>query len=179
MTKKMLVFSDSHGVSEYMNKAMELHPDADLTVHLGDGACDLTMQLPEDCAKPLVLIEGNGEYYGTVTIDRRYRPKNFVVTEFEGKSIFMTHGHLYDVKYSLSRIIARAYSEGADIILFGHTHIPICKYFPEGSELAYVGRSDRPLILFNPGSIGRGTRHTFGLLTFSNGQVLASHGEIK
>lgn len=178
MAKKILVFSDSHEEAKYMNKALELNTDADMIVHLGDGASDLTRRLPENYEKPLVLIEGNGEYYGWIRVDRRYLPKRTEMIEFEGKKIFMTHGHLYDVKFGLEKIAARAYADGADIVLFGHTHIPISQYLPEGTELEYVGKTERPLLLFNPGSIGMGFKHTFGLLSFAGGEVLPSHGEI-
>ncbi len=180
MTKKILVFSDSHENALYMNKAIELNSDADLTVHLGDGVSDLTLPLPDGSEKPMVLIEGNGEYFGAVRTDRRYRNtvKKTELIEFEGKKIFMTHGHLFDVKWGLGRIAARGYSEGADIILFGHTHRPLCRYLPAGTELDHIGETDRPLLLFNPGSIGMGLEHTFGLLTFQNGEVLASHGKV-
>ncbi len=181
MAKRILVFSDSHGNGIYMNKAMALNPDADLTVHLGDGVSDLTLPLPEDTQKPMVLLEGNGEYFGAIRTDRRFRnmTKKTELIEFEGKRIFMTHGHLYDVKWGLGRITSRAYSEGADIILFGHTHDPLCRHLPAGTELDFVGATDRPLLLFNPGSIGMGLEHTFGLLTFKDGEVLASHGKVK
>ncbi len=181
MTKKILVFSDSHGNDMYMNKAMALNPDADLTVHLGDGVADLTSPLPDDSQRRTVLIEGNGEYFGYIRTDRRYRnsTKKTEMIEFEGKKIFMTHGHLFDVKWGLGRITSRGYDAGADIILFGHTHQPLCRYLPAGTELDYIGKTERPLLLFNPGTIGMGLEHTFGLLTFKDGEVLASHGKVK
>jgi putative phosphoesterase len=178
LTRKILIFSDSHEEAKYLNKALAMNSDADLIVHLGDGAYDLTRPLPENYEKPIVAIEGNGEYYGWIKVDRRYLPKRTETVEFEGKKIFMTHGHLYDVKYGLERIAARAYDEGADIVLFGHTHVPIVKYLPEGTELEFIGKTERPLLLFNPGSIGMGLKHSFGLLTFSGNDVLPSHGEI-
>lgn len=179
MNRKILVFSDSHGTNEYMNRALEMNPDADMIVHLGDGTCDLSRSFPEHCEKPLFFIEGNGEYYGFVGSDRRYRPQQFGFTEFEGKKIFMTHGHRYDVKYGLSRLIAAGYEKGADIILFGHTHGPVSQYIPAGTSLDYIGETDRPLLVFNPGSIGMGPEYSFGLLTFAKGEVLASHGKFK
>ena len=179
MTRKILVFSDSHEKSEYMNQAIKLNSDADMTVHLGDGASDLSRTLPDNCGGSYVFIEGNGEYYGWIGVDRRYRPQRYAMVEFEGKKIFMTHGHIFEVKFGLEKLLARAYSEGADIILYGHTHIPFCKYLPSGTELDYVGKTDRPLLVFNPGSIGQGTEHSFGLLTFLDGEVLPSHGKIK
>ena len=178
MIRTMLIFSDSHNESRYMKKALEMNSNADMIVHLGDGAADLSKIFPADYEKPLILIEGNGEYYGWVGVDRRYRPKKSDMVEFEGKKIFMTHGHLYDVKYGIERIAARAYCDGADIVLFGHTHIPLIKYIPEGTELEYVGKTSRPLLLFNPGSISKGTTHSFGLLTFNGSDVLPSLGKI-
>lgn len=179
MTRKILVFSDSHEKAEYMNRAIEMNSDADLTVHLGDGASDLSRSLPDNCGDRYVFIEGNGEYYGWVGVDRRYRPQKTAMIEFEGKKIFMTHGHLYDVKFGYDKIISRAYADGADIILFGHTHVPVCQYIPEGTDLGFLGKTDRRLLLFNPGSIGQAFEYSFGLLTFKDGEVLPSHGTIK
>ena len=178
LTRKILVFSDSHEETEYMRKAIGMNSDADLTVHLGDGASDLSRNLPDNCSDSHVFIEGNGEYYGWIGIDRRYRPQKTALIEFEGKRIFMTHGHLYEVKSGLEKLLARAYSDGADIVLFGHTHVPLIQYIPEGTDLDYVGKTDRPLLVFNPGSIGQGFQNSFGLLTFRNGEVLPSHGRI-
>ena len=53
MMRKILVFSDSHNNNEYMNKALEMNRDADMLVHLGDGACDLSRSFPEHYEKPL------------------------------------------------------------------------------------------------------------------------------
>ena len=178
MTKKILVLSDSHEKTEYMNKALALNADADLIIHLGDGASDLSKTIPGGCNN-YVFIEGNGEYFGSFSIDRRYRPQREALIEFDGKKLFLAHGHNYDVKWGLEKLIAHAYAEGADVILFGHTHVPLIKYIPEGSELDYVGKSNRPLLVFNPGSIGLALHYTFGLLTFQNGEILPSHGTIR
>ena len=90
MTKTILVLSDSHGNTKNVRKILDLCPDADMVVHLGDGASDFTKTLPDNYEKPFVAIEGNGEYYGFVGADRRYRPRRTETVEFEGKKIFMT-----------------------------------------------------------------------------------------
>lgn len=174
---KILVFSDSHGYSNYMNKALEMHDDADMMIHLGDGAYDLSHLFPEHPQLPLIFIAGNGEEGGWIRVDRKHEPLKFGFTEFAGKKIFMAHGHRYDVKYGLSRLIAAGYEKGADIILYGHTHIPFNQYIPAGTYLDYIGETDRPLLVFNPGSIGMGPDYSFGVLGFSGGEVLASHGK--
>ena len=60
-----------------------------------------------------------------------------------GKKIFMCHGHRYGVKYSYNSIYYRGKEVGADIVLFGHSHLPI------------IEECDG-LTLMNPGSISHG-----------------------
>ena len=38
--------------------------------------------------------------------------------------LFVTHGHAYGVKSGLGRLAERAKTLGADVVLYGHTHIP-------------------------------------------------------
>ena len=72
--------------------------------------------------------------------------------------IFVTHGHAYGVKSGLGRLIDKAESVGADIALYGHSHIP---------DLTYM----RGISAFNPGSISmprqEGRRCTYGTIEIS------------
>jgi predicted phosphodiesterase len=68
-----------------------------------------------------------------------------------GKKIFMTHGHLFQVKQSYLRAIYGAEEQGAEVLLFGHTHRAEC-FFENG------------LWVLNPGAAGQGT---YGVLTIS------------
>ena len=88
----------------------------------------------------------------------------------EGVRIVFTHGHLYDAKWSYTRLSALAASRGAKICLFGHTHAPTEEYHGEG---------DAAFTLFNPGSISHPNfgRPTYGVITLANGAYLLSHGE--
>ena len=54
----------------------------------------------------------------------------------------MTHGHAYGVRYGTSYIERELLRYGADIGLFGHTHIPFVKLV--------VGR-----YIINPGSVSQ------------------------
>ena len=177
MTRKILVFSDSHNNSKYINKALEMHSDADMFVHLGDGACDLSRSFPEHYEKPLVFIEGNGEYYGWVGSDRRYRPLQFGFTEFEGKKIFMTHGHRFGVKSTLTPIINEAISRDADILLFGHTHEACEGVITSDNDHGF--KITKPIHIMNPGSIGS-YPYTFGIISIDKeGRILLSHGALE
>jgi hypothetical protein len=84
---KILVFSDSHGYSNYMNKALEIHDDADMMIHLGDGAYDLSHLFPEHPQLPLIFIAGNGEEGGWIRVDRKHEPLKFGFTEFAGDNV--------------------------------------------------------------------------------------------
>ncbi|MEG0145820.1 MAG: metallophosphoesterase family protein, partial [Clostridia bacterium] len=70
----------------------------------------------------------------------------------------LTHGNTYRVKQGLLMLAYGAREVGADIVLYGHTHIPS------------VDR-DGPLLLINPGALMDGR---YAILTFSdNGPVPA------
>jgi predicted phosphodiesterase len=86
-----------------------------------------------------------------------------------GKKILFTHGDLYGVKYGMDGITSLARENGADIALFGHTHIPLERYISDG---------ERPLYLFNPGSAGAPYRcpTSYGIIQISDKGVLFSHG---
>ena len=60
------------------------------------------------------------------------------VKEIGGKKIFVTHGHLYNAKYTIMDLIYAAREQGADILLFGHTHMPMTDYY-EGLHIMNPG----------------------------------------
>lgn len=85
-------------------------------------------------------------------------PNKEKIIEVCGKVIFLTHGDLYGVKQSYSKILYKAQEYNADIAVFGHTHIP---YFEKIDDI----------ILFNPGSV-RYTR-TYGVIEIEDGILRA------
>ena len=48
-----------------------------------------------------------------------------LIFDIEDKVIFLCHGDKYNVKYGLNEIEAKAKSINSDIVIFGHTHIPL------------------------------------------------------
>ena len=77
------------------------------------------------------------------------------------RRVLIAHGHTMNVKYGLLRAQYRAQELNADILLFGHTHVPL------------VEASSRPMLL-NPGSIGDMRRPTYGVLDFQDGRCIPS-----
>ncbi len=85
-----------------------------------------------------------------------------------GRKLLMMHGHTHGVKGSYGVAAAHAASEGAEILLFGHTHLPY-----EG-KIEVKGRC---VHLFNPGSIGA-KGESYGILTVRENGYLFSHGTL-
>ena len=85
------------------------------------------------------------------------------------KRIVFTHGDLYGVKYGEEGLLRLAESRGADIVLFGHTHIPYEKYIP----------NEKGVYLFNPGSIGAPSYDkgaSYGIIDLTEKGISFSHG---
>lgn len=112
---KLLVVSDSHHSLGYIYDAIELEmPDA--VIHLGDHQGDAEDLSCAFEAIPFYTVPGNCDY-GSIDPDTR-------LLAFEGVRFFLTHGHRYGVKSGLTRLWLAAKQAGADIALYGHTHIP-------------------------------------------------------
>ncbi len=143
---KIIIFSDSHKSFGAMTKAMEKEAPVDWIIHAGDvhrDVEDMEIMYPRI---PLVYVLGNNDYFvHNVPYDRFF--------ELGGIKIFLTHGHNYGVKYSLSRLFQKAEELGADIAIFGHTHRVHCE--KTGS-----------VTLFNPGAATR----SYGVLEINNGE---------
>lgn len=129
---KILVFSDSHGVLEPM-LALAADYSPQLIIHLGDGAGDIKRLKKELPDTPVINVRGNCDSLSTLP-ERE-------ITELCGHRLFLTHGHRYNVKFGTDSLLTNAVCAGADIVMYGHTHIPDC-------------RLENGLLILNPGSIG-------------------------
>lgn len=78
--------------------------------------------------------------------------------ELGGVRIFMMHGHTRNVKYSGMSAYYAAKELGADILLYGHTHVPTVDY-------------DGTLYTMNPGTAGDRNRGSYGVITVSGGKI--------
>jgi hypothetical protein len=140
---KILVFSDSHRSRVDMIHAIEeQHPD--MIIHLGDllrDAEDLGFAYP---TLPLVSVPGNCDGWTMEPLIRQF--------QVEGKTILLSHGHLWHVKQGYDLAIAEARKAGADILLFGHTHQAYCQQLED-------------LWVMNPGA----SRKSYGTILLENG----------
>ncbi|MDR1400233.1 MAG: metallophosphatase family protein [Treponema sp.] len=133
----MLVVSDSH--SNYSSLAAILHwvkcRDIGAFVFLGDGISDLAYASDLAGFYPTWnMVHGNGDWQSDVPLS--------TTLEFAGHRFFLCHGHINRVKESLSSLIVHAQAAGAEVALYGHTH------------MAFWDEINGILAL-NPGSAGR------------------------
>ena len=166
---EFLIFSDSHGNIEYMKEAIRRQPKPPLAVfHLGDGFRDTKyLELNEI---PLYTVKGNCDLLWGGDLEECPEEQITVIGEHRA---LLTHGARYGVKSGLGGLIASAVRQDADIVLYGHTHVPKLDTFSAGTELGGKVLT-RPLYLFNPGSIGQ--RGSFGTLTVQGENLLFGHG---
>lgn len=168
---KILVFSDSHGNTAAMRKALITHKDStDLVYFLGDGIRDAAEVLAEFPEIPRVLLLGNCDG-SLAAYSAGISPEREDLRTLDGIRILAMHGDAAQVKYGTERLLYRAEETGAHLALFGHTHTPMNTF----AALPYA--PDRRVLLFNPGSIGGSTR-SYGVLYVVGGQISADHGHV-
>jgi len=150
---KIGVISDTHGYMEAIERAMQLLPNAEAWIHLGDYASDMDDYME----RGLKVYRVNGNCSPLLSIP------NEEVLEIEGVKIFISHGHRYGVDYDRSKLSYKAESLDCKAALYGHTHVP---------EVDYSGS----VLVLNPGSPAfprQGTRRSFGELIVEDGRVKA------
>ena len=111
---------------------LEIAQKADMVIHCGDGTRDKE-DLKATLSCPFYSVKGNCDFSG----------KREEIIEVEGHRIFVTHGDIYGVKYSDSGLLLKAKETNADIVLYGHTHIPDIT-FKENIWLINPGSLTRP-----------------------------------
>ena len=168
---KILVLSDSHGRVDRIAEAVKLHKNTlDLVIFLGDGVNDTKYCESALAGVPLISVSGNHEDATSTFMSQDKAPSELMLN-LDGYKLLLMHGHKFGVKGGLVRALSYAYAKGADMLLFGHTHTPYEKYYPEGTELT-SGTSERGIYAFNPGSIGS---RSAGLVELRENGVLMSH----
>lgn len=151
---KLLVFSDTHGHLDSARNVLERIGDKiDAVAHLGDHDADAEELMGEFSHIPFHFVAGNNDY-GLDTPSKK-------MVHMGGKNILLTHGHKQRVYWGMDTLCYWAEEQGADAVLFGHTHRPF--YDDEGR-----------VMILNPGSISlpRNGIPSFGILTIEeNGKM--------
>lgn len=167
-----LILSDSHRNSANVQEAVRRCRTADGILFLGDGLGDLGYEA-SFMSLPVFSVRGNCDAFFSGDVEDE------LILHFEEYTVMLMHGHRFGVKSSFSAAAAYAASKGADILLFGHTHMPMEKYLAAGEELCGTTLK-KPLHIFNPGSIGTMSagHYSFGTMTLDRKGVLFGHGRL-
>lgn len=148
--KKIFVFSDSHGSTDGCMRIIGGAEKADAIIHAGDyvrDADDLKSVFPDI---PVYNVRGNCDFLSNEVNDK---------TEIiDGVKIFITHGHSYNVKITLSELKRKGHELNADVVVFGHTHVPMVDI-------------DGGMVIVNSGSSS--SRGTYAVITIDNKKARA------
>lgn len=133
----------------------------DHIIHLGDYSRDaeeLRRRFPEI---PMDIVKGNNDFMSGYPVSK--------LLVIDGKRLFITHGDQYGVKNGVERIADKGKDESADIVLFGHTHIPYL----------FI-RQD--MWIMNPGTIGLKSffspKATYGAIEIAGGKIRCEIKEV-
>ncbi len=146
---KLLILSDSHSNIDALTQAINSEPDASVVIHLGDGEADIKKVKAKFPKKEFIQVKGNCDFGSQLPLVAEY--------SICGKRIMATHGHIFNVKSQLSSIYFAAKDKNADILLFGHTHVP------------FITQEDN-LHIMNPGSLYSKTP-SYGIINIENDKI--------
>jgi putative phosphoesterase len=150
------VISDTHlprGARRLPQACVERIAGADLLLHAGDFSTLQVLHELEAIGPPLAGVHGNVDSADL----RRLLPAERIV-EVEGARIALIH----DAGPRRGRLerMRRRFGERADLVVFGHSHLPLHEEAPDSFQI------------FNPGSPTerrRAPRHTMGLISVREG----------
>lgn len=109
---KLLIMSDTHGDAAVIERVKGFVKDADIIVHCGDSELDYHHPFLEGVQR----VRGN--------CDRQTNfPEEITEQLATGDTLFVTHGHLFNVKLTLMPLTYRAEEVGATLCCFGHSHL--------------------------------------------------------
>jgi putative phosphoesterase len=143
---QIIVMSDTHRDFHSIQEVVTKHRNADIFIHLGDGARELGKIMELYPEYKFLSVRGNCDFVATANLAG--------CIHCGMAKIFYTHGHMYNVKYNLETLLNAAKEIQANVVLFGHTHIPMVDY-KDG------------LHILNPGSLGMpraGNNSTYGVV---------------
>lgn len=151
---KVIVISDTHGNVNRLKDVVEMNKDADMFLHLGDGAEEFFEIQKLYPNLSMNIVRGNCDLgYGDIP--------NYKMFEIGSHKIFASHGYMHNVKDGIDNYVEFARGNGADIILYGHTHERLTK-------------NKDNLYIMNPGSLSRprGFGPSYGILNIGDDVIM-------
>ena len=153
---QIVVVSDVHGNDYALWQVLE----AERAQHifcLGDGIREYETVADSNPDRTFHIVSGNCDWAGGYPV--------IGLDVLDGKCILFMHGHTKFVKRTLEPALALAREQGADLLLFGHTH---CSY----------AKMDGNVLACNPGSLG--FNGTYAVLSWegADSEILVEKKEV-
>jgi putative phosphoesterase len=150
------VISDTHlpkGARRLPDACVERIASADLLLHAGDFSTLEVLHELDAIGPPVAGVHGNVDSADL----RRLLPEEQVV-EAEGARIAMVH----DAGPRTGRLerMRRRFGDRADVVVFGHSHLPLHEEAPDGFQILNPG---------SPTERRRAPSHTMGLIRVADG----------
>ena len=152
------VISDTHmprGARRLPDACVERIASADLLLHAGDFSTVEVLRELEGIGPPVAGVHGNVDSAEL----RRLLPGERIV-EADGARIAMVH----DAGPSTGRLdrMRRRFGDRADVVVFGHSHLPLHEQAPDGFQILNPG---------SPTERRRAPSHTMGLIRVADGSA--------
>jgi uncharacterized protein len=152
------VISDTHlpkGARRLPDACIERIAGADLLLHAGDFSTLEVLRELEAIGPPVVAVHGNVDSADL----RRLLPEERVL-EADGARIGMVH----DAGPRTGRLerMRRRFGDRADVVVFGHSHMPLHEQAPDGFQILNPG---------SPTERRRAPAHTMGLIQVRDGSA--------
>lgn len=147
---RIIVISDTHRHMDYALRVLDNLSEYDMIIHLGDYSADAARLERLYKNATVVSVCGNNDFPSPSSPAERE-------IEIDGVKLFLTHGHKYGVKFGYERIYLRALELGAQVVLFGHTHVPICE-------------KEDGVLMLNPGGYNSNSR-SVGIIEIDDGKA--------
>lgn len=174
-----LIVSDTHGRRDRLEEVVRRNPGADGLLFLGDGLRDTGEVRTMFAGRTWEAVKGNcdGFFLNSSGISGVTEELFLTLGEYH---ILMMHGHIHGVKGDPEWAVRYASERGADVLLYGHTHIAQENYYSAGTCLSDGYCLPRALYTFNPGSLGepRCGKPSYGVMEIRRGGILLSHGTL-
>jgi putative phosphoesterase len=152
------VISDTHlprGARRLPEACVERIGNADLLLHAGDFSTLPVLRELEAIGPPVIGVHGNVDSAEL----RRLLPAERIV-EAEGARIAIVH----DAGQTSGRLerMRRRFGDRADLVVFGHSHMPLHERAPDGFQILNPG---------SPTERRRAPSHTMGLVRVERGSA--------
>lgn len=152
---KVLVVSDSHGSKNTLEEIIDQNLSAKYIIHLGDGEYDMDFAPYINSNAEIIMVRGNCDIGSSLPTK--------AVKYIEGHTLFITHGYEQRVKCGVYELLDTASKYLSDIVLYGHTHVPVNEKIGD-------------IHLFNPGSVKDGI---YGIIDLNEENVTFEHKFLK